>query len=110
MLGCLDEVRHNLADLAPYIVYHKGWIPECFDLKAKLTFSFVHIDVDLHQPTLDALIYFYPRMSNHGIILCDDYGFETCPGAKKAFDDFFGDSGDQILHLPTGQGVVIRGL
>jgi hypothetical protein len=38
------------------------------------------------------------------------YGFETCPGARKAFDDFFKATGDVVLRLPTGQGVVICGL
>jgi Macrocin-O-methyltransferase (TylF) len=110
MLGRLDEVQNNLREMAHHIIYHKGWIPEGFDKNAQDVFSFVHIDVDLHQPTLDSLAYFYPRMSWHGVILCDDYGFETCPGARKAFDDFFKATGDVVLHLPTGQGMVICGL
>jgi hypothetical protein len=110
MLGQLDEVQNNLCELASYIVYHKGWIPEGFDKNSQGVFCFVHIDVDLHQPTLDTLEYFYPRMSRHGVILCDDYGFETCPGARKAFDDFFKATGDVVLRLPTGQGMVICGL
>ena len=105
--GRLDEVQSNLKDVAAQIVYHQGWIPDCFDENSEQMFSFVHIDVDLHQPTLDALQYFYPRMSPHGIILSDDYGFETCPGARKAFDDFFRDKKEMVMHLPTGQGVVI---
>jgi Macrocin-O-methyltransferase (TylF) len=110
LLGGLEEVENNLRGMATHIVFHKGWIPEAFDKDSEDSFSFVHIDVDLHQPTLDALAYFYPRMSRHGVILCDDYGFETCPGARKACDDFFKATGDVVLHLPTGQGLVICGL
>jgi O-methyltransferase len=110
MLGGLDEVQNNLREMATHIVFHKGWIPEGFDKASQDIFSFVHIDVDLHQPTVDTLKYFYPRMSRHGVILCDDYGFETCPGARKAFDDFFRVAGDVVLRLPTGQGMVICGL
>jgi len=110
MLGRLDEVQNNLREMVTHIIYHKGWIPQGFDKNAQDVFSFVHIDVDLHQPTLDSLAYFYPRMSRHGVILCDDYGFETCPGARKAFDDFFKAIGNIVLHLPTGQGMVICGL
>ena len=110
MLGGLEEVQDNLREVATHIVYHKGWIPEAFDKHSQDVFSFVHVDVDLHQPTLDALAYFYPKMSRHGIILCDDCGFETCPGARKAFDGFFKATGDVVLHLPTGQGMVICGL
>lgn len=110
MRGSLDEVQDNLREFASHIVYHKGWIPEGFDPDSSDVFSFVHIDVDLHQPTRDALEYFYPRMTQHGVILCDDYGFETCPGARKACDEFFAATGDVVLHLPTGQGMVICGL
>jgi O-methyltransferase len=110
MVGCLDEVQKNLSELAPYIVYNKGWIPDCFDQSSQTVFSFVHIDVDLYKPTLDSLDYFFPRMTRHGILLCDDYGFATCPGAKKAFDDFFREREELVLNLPTGQGLVIRGL
>jgi hypothetical protein len=110
MASSLDEVRQNLAEVQDYVVYHRGWIPSCFQDATTDTYSFVHIDVDLYQPTWDALNYFYDRLTRHGILLCDDYGFATCPGASKAFDDFFRERGDHVLHLPTGQGLVIRGL
>jgi hypothetical protein len=110
MLGRVDEVQNNLREMVTHTIYHKGWIAEGSDKNAQDVFAFVHIDVDLHQPTLDSLAYFYPRMSRHGLILCDDYGFETCPGARKAFDDFFKATGDVVLHLPTGQGMVSRRL
>jgi O-methyltransferase len=107
--GSLTEVQTNLAEFAPCITYHKGWIPDCFDTASDELFSFVHIDVDLHEPTRDALAYFYPRMAPLGIIICDDYGFETCPGARKAVDEFFRAKHETVLHLPTGQGIVICG-
>jgi O-methyltransferase len=70
-------------------------------------FSFVHLDVDLYQPTMDSLEFFYGKMSPGNIILCDDYGFVTCPGAKKAMDSFFADKPEEIVSLPTGQGFVV---
>ena len=70
-------------------------------------FSFVHLDVDLYQPTMDSLEFFYGRMNPCSIILCDDYGFVTCPGAKKAMDSFFADKPEEIVSLPTGQGFVV---
>ena len=47
-------------------------------------------------------------MNPGGIILCDDYGFLTCPGAKTAMDAFFADKPEEIVNLPTGQGLVIK--
>ncbi len=37
----------------------------------------------------------------------DDYGFESCPGAKQAVDEFFADKNERPWYLPTGQCVVI---
>jgi O-methyltransferase len=107
-LAAAEEIiRENLREF-DFVVYHKGWIPEGFGKVFEKRFCFVHIDVDLFQPTMDSLIFFYPRMVSGGIILCDDYGFITCPGAKKAVDTFFLDKPEEVVSLPTGQGMVIR--
>jgi hypothetical protein len=91
------------------VVFHPGWIPERFTDVAERRFCFLHLDVDLLQPTHDALEFFYPRMVPGGVILCDDYGFETCPGARLAVDGFFASRPEPVVHLPTGQGLVILG-
>lgn len=85
-----------------------GWIPERFPEVASRQFRIVHIDVDLYQPTRDSLEFFYPRLVPGGIIVMDDYGLLTCPGAKLAADEYAALVNVRILHLPTGQGVVIR--
>lgn len=92
----------------PQIVFHKGWIPERFADVAQRKFCFVHVDVDLFQPTRDSLEFFYPRMVRGGIILCDDYGFTSCPGAQTAFDTYLADKPEKVVNLPTGQGFIVR--
>ena len=91
------------------IHFYRGWIPERFAEVADRRFAFVHIDVDLYQPTLDSVAFFYQRLVPGGIIVCDDYGFTTCPGATRAMDEFMADKPEHIVHLPTGQGVIFRG-
>lgn len=102
-----NELRQSLTEFDNYRVY-RGWIPQRFREVEKLNFSLVHIDVDLYQPTRDSLEFFYPRIVSRGIILMDDYGFSTCPGAKRAADEFFADKAEPILMLTTGQALVIR--
>jgi hypothetical protein len=68
----------------------------------------VHIDVDLYQPTRDSLAFFYPRLVKGGVIVMDDYGFKTCPGATRAAEELATAQGVGILHLPTGQGVITK--
>jgi predicted O-methyltransferase YrrM len=104
----LSQVKSNLRQF-DNVVYLKGWIPSRFNEVSDRTFSFVHIDVDIYEPTKDSIGFFWERLTPGGILICDDYGFVNCPGAKKAMDDFF--SGvSKIISLPTGQGMVIKGL
>lgn len=102
-----NELRKSLAEFENYRVY-RGWIPQRFREVEELNFSLVHIDVDLYQPTRASLEFFYPRMVSRGIILMDDYGFSTCPGAKRAADEFFADKSELILMLTTGQALVVK--
>jgi O-methyltransferase len=106
-LASAEDVAHQTLAGFDYRLY-KGWIPDRFEEVEALDFSFLHIDVDLHQPTLDSLRFFYPRMASGGIMLFDDYGFITCPGVTHAIDDFFSDKPEPVIHSPTGQGFVIK--
>lgn len=101
------SVRSTLEGFADTAIY-AGWIPERFAEVADRAFAFVHIDVDLYQPTLDSVRFFYERVSQGGMIVCDDYGFTTCPGARSAFQEFMAEKPERIIELPTGQGLVIR--
>lgn len=105
-LSCgIDAVAGRLQEF-PFARLYKGWIPARFGEVADRRFCFVHIDVDLYQPTADALKFFYERMSPGGLMLFDDYGFTTCPGARRAVDEFLADKKQVLVHLPTGQAFV----
>jgi len=100
--------RQTLADF-DFVTFHKGWIPDCFQDIGEERFAFVHIDVDLYKPTLGSLRFFYSRMETGGVILCDDSGLAmSCPGARKAMDEFFADKDEPIIEVPTGQSFVIK--
>jgi len=103
-----DIVRHHLGE-GPYKLY-KGWIPERFTEIEDRMFSFVHVDVDLYEPTKDSLEFFYDRINPGGIFLCDDYGFRTCPGATKSIDEFLSDKPEKMMALSNGGGFFIKGI
>lgn len=84
-------VKHNLHQFSN-IEIHNGWIPECFKNIDNRMFSFVHIDVDLYEPTKDCLNFFYDRIVPGGLLVCDDYGSTTCPGAYKSYNEFISES------------------
>jgi hypothetical protein len=109
LAGTLPEVTANLADYADRIEIHRGWIPDRFRDVHDRSFCFMHLDVDLYEPTLASLEFFGPQMVSGGIIVCDDYGFETCPGARRAVDEWAAARAIQVVHLPTGQGILFPG-
>lgn len=100
--------RANLKEFEGRFKLYKGWIPERFNEVERNSFSMVHIDVDLFQPTLDSVEFFWKRLNVGGVMICDDYGFETCPGARKAMDEFFAKKNMSVIHLTTGQGLVFK--
>lgn len=102
-----EELARNLAGFDGVHVF-PGWIPERFGEVEARRFRVVHVDVDLYEPTRASLEFFYPRLVPGGVIVMDDYGFLTCPGAKRAADEFAATQGTTVLHLPTGQGVLAR--
>lgn len=92
------------------VVLVKGWVPDCFEMvEGPSRLSLSHIDVDLFDPTLAALQYVASRTLVGGFIVCDDYGFASCPGATRAVDEFVAATPCwTLLHLPTGQAVLQR--
>ncbi|MEP7163335.1 MAG: TylF/MycF/NovP-related O-methyltransferase [Ferruginibacter sp.] len=103
-----EEVCRNNLSAFSFVKYYKGWIPDKFPEVKDLHFSFVHIDVDIYQPTLDSISFFYERLNKGGIMICDDYGFSNCLGAKKAMDDFFTGKPESVIMLTTGQAFIIK--
>ena len=102
-----SAVMETLKEFTNVVIYN-GWIPERFPEVAGQVFRVVHIDVDLYQPTFDSLAFFYPRVSPGGVIVLDDFGSTICPGAHRAIVEYMSDKPEYVLHLTTGQGVIIK--
>jgi O-methyltransferase len=66
------------------------------------------VDVDVYRSILDCCEFIYPRLKTGGVMVFDDYGFPTCPGARKAVDEFFTGKPETPVILQTGQAIVIR--
>lgn len=91
-----EEVK-NYLNSYENVFFYKGLFPSTAGPVSNETFSFVHLDVDLYEATLECIKFFYPRMSKGGIIISHDYAFAS--GVKKAFDEFFYDKPEPIIEL-----------
>jgi hypothetical protein len=91
---------------ADFIRIHAGFIPATFAGLDDSRVAFAHVDVDLYGSVLDCCRFIYPRLTAGGVMIFDDYGFRSCPGARKAVDEYFADKPEVVLVLPTGQAMV----
>jgi len=68
-------------------IIRKGFFPKTAE-GLEDRFAFVSVDVDLYLPILNALKYFYPRLSERGYIFVHDYNGDELSGVKKAVADY----------------------
>jgi O-methyltransferase len=103
----LEGVREYLGDCANVRLY-QGFFPATAGPIEDTTFCFVHADVDIHRSVLDCCRFFYPRLVSGGVMIFDDYGRNSCPGAKEAVDAFFAETPEKPVYVPTGQAFVVK--
>jgi O-methyltransferase len=102
----LEEVRAHV-DANDLAIFHPGLIPDTFAGLEAERIAFAHVDVDIYKSIIDCLEFIWPRLSPGGVVVFDDYGFPTCPGARQAVDGFFITKPEVPLCLPTGQAIVM---
>ena len=91
----------------PNLYFYKGLFPSSAGRVEQKTFSFVHLDVDLYESTLECLKFFYPRMQKGGVIISHDY--PSLAGVAKAVDEFFADKPELVLTQPgCWQAMIIK--
>ena len=102
-----NGVKAYLSDYSN-VMLHPGLFPNTAASIKESYFSMVHIDVDIYKSVMDCIKFFYPRLAKGGIMIFDDYGYISCPGAKLAVDEFFVNKKEKPCYLPTGQCLVIK--
>ena len=70
-------------------------------------FCFVNLDLDLYQPTLEGLKYFWEKMSECSVILIHDYFGIDFPNVKTAVSDFEEWLGRKLKIMPIGDTLSI---
>lgn len=86
----------------------KGSIPESLSQVKTKKVCFLSIDMNCVKPEIDALNYFWNKMTKGGIVILDDYGYPGCLDQKRAHDAFAKSKNVEILSLPTCQGLIIK--
>lgn len=82
-------------------ILKKGFFPETAkDVQDK--FCFVMLDMDLYQPMLAGLHFFYDKMVSGGVILLHDYFERKLPGVKEAVEKFEMEKQQKLCKITIG--------
>jgi hypothetical protein len=106
--GYYEEVQRVFASF-PSVVLVKGYVPESFARVEIPTVAFLHIDMNAVYPEVEALRYFWPRLTTGGWVVLDDYGQPGRGEQKRGMDRLAEQLGCEIFSSPTGQGVIVKG-
>jgi hypothetical protein len=82
----------------------KGRLPSSFEQYLDRRFRFVHIDLDLYEPTRAMVEILYDQVLPGGVMMFHDYGCSLFPGVKRAVDEYFAKRG--ILVVPLSDKLV----
>jgi O-methyltransferase len=94
--AAFESVKKYLENY-PNVNFYKGLFPATAGPIENKSFSFVHLDLDIYESTLNCLKFFYPRMNKGGCIISHDY--PGAVGVKSAFDEFFKDKPEIVIEL-----------
>ncbi|HJR19453.1 MAG TPA: TylF/MycF/NovP-related O-methyltransferase [Actinomycetota bacterium] len=94
----LDEIRRLMLETgypAERIHFVKGLVEETIPGTAPDEIAILRLDTDHYSSTKHELMHLYPRVSDGGVVIIDDYG--RFKGSRDATDEFLAEQGLSVL-------------
>ncbi|MGQ9896573.1 MAG: TylF/MycF/NovP-related O-methyltransferase [Acidobacteriota bacterium] len=94
----LEEVYENIASTGydmSKVKFVKGKVETTIPASAPSQISLLRLDTDWYQSTKHELVHLFPRLSEGGVLIIDDYGYWQ--GSQKATDEYFMENRISIL-------------
>ena len=85
----LEEVKTNFDRyglLDDQVRFLKGWFRDTLPAAPIERLAVLRLDGDMYQSTMDALVNLYPKLSEGGYVIVDDYG--AIPACRQAVHDY----------------------
>lgn len=93
----------------PRVKVIQGLVPDSFEKGLPEKVAFMHIDMNNAQAEVAMLDALYERVVSGGMVIFDDYGWLGYSAQKTAEDAWLAERYfEQILELPTGQGLLVK--
>ena len=106
----IDVTKKNLIDYKNNILYKKGYIPATLTGEDEpSSISWLSIDLNSMQPSIDFLDYYWDRILAGGVVLFDDYAQPAYIDTKNVIDRWVIENKNAIiLQLPTSQAILFK--
>jgi O-methyltransferase len=107
--GIVEELLNNVIRYSNYKIL-QGIFPEesAHLIPEGVKFGLCHIDVDVYSSAKDIVEWIWDKMIIGGMIIFDDYGFESCTGITRYVEELR-DLPDRILiHNLNGHAILIK--
>jgi len=90
------------------IKIRKGYFPQTAVGLENERFSFVMIDFDKYEPTIEALKFFFPRVNTGGFVFIHDYSSpESDWACSRALNQFLVDKKEKPIMIPDAWGTAL---
>lgn len=86
----------------------KGLVADVIPGRAPETISILRLDTDTYESTIHNLRHLYPRLSDGGVLILDDYGSHA--GIRQAVSEYFGDPSvaPLIQRVDASAGCILK--
>jgi O-methyltransferase len=101
-----EEVKKTFSQFSTKII--KGIVPNTLTECDCAQIAYLSIDMNVVEPEIAALNYFWDKVVSGGVIVLDDYGFPAHINQKHAFDTFAKQKNVSLIYIPTGQAIIIK--
>lgn len=86
----------------------KGYFPQDTSMLIDSDrFAYVHIDVDIYESAKNTFDWAWPKVSQYGMIVFDDYGYSSTEGVTKFIDDYVSHLTDALFIFNMGGQAII---
>jgi len=85
------------------IRFVQGCVEDTLPAQAPERLALMRLDTVWYESTKHELIHLYPRLSQGGVIIIDDYG--TWAGSRRATDEYIGETGARLLLVRSDMTV-----
>jgi O-methyltransferase len=100
----IEDVRNNLS-FYPDIEFVRGKVEDTLPVTQPDRIAILRLDTDWYASTKVELETLWPRLSDGGVLILDDYGHWG--GHKQAVDEFFADKPPYLMHRTDDTGRVL---